>query len=125
MKITFPDQSVKVFEKGVTPYEIAKSISDGLANMAIGAIFNDEYISIDLPLKEDGEIAILTKRDERSLKVLNHSAAHLMAEAIRSLYPHALFGVGPAIEEGFYYDVDFGDDVLREDDLIKIEDEMR
>ncbi|NLL68727.1 MAG: threonine--tRNA ligase [Acholeplasmataceae bacterium] len=125
MKITFPDQSVKVFEKGVTPYEIAKSISDGLANMAIGAIFNDEYISIDLPLKEDGEISILTKRDERSLKVLNHSAAHLMAEAIRSLYPHALFGVGPAIEEGFYYDVDFGDDVLREDDLIKIEDEMR
>ena len=125
MKITFPDQSVKVFEKGITPFDIAKSISEGLANMAIGAIFNDEYISIDLPLKEDGEIAILTKRDERSLKVLNHSAAHLMAEAIRSLYPHALFGVGPAIEEGFYYDVDFGDDVLREDDLIKIEDEMR
>ena len=125
MKITFPDKSVKVFEKGVTPFEIAKSISEGLSNMAIGAIFNDEYISVDLPLKEDGEIAILTKRDERSLKVLNHSAAHLMAEAIRSLYPHALFGVGPAIEEGFYYDVDFGDDVLREDDLIKIEDEMR
>ena len=125
MKITFPDKSQKQFEKGVTPYEIAASISQGLANMAIGAIFNDEYISLDLPLKEDGEIAILTKRDERSLKVLNHSAAHLMAEAIRSLYPHALFGVGPAIEEGFYYDVDFGEDVLREADLAKIEAEMQ
>lgn len=77
MKITFPDQSVKVFEKGVTPYEIAKSISDGLANMAIGAIFNDEYISIDLPLKEDGEIAILTKRDERRLKSIKSLSSSL------------------------------------------------
>ena len=125
MKIIFPDQSSKTFKKGITAHDIAASISQGLANMAIGAIFNGEYVSLDLPLNEDGSIEILTKRDDRSLKILNHSAAHLMAEAIRNLYPHSLFGVGPAIEEGFYYDVDFGDDVLREQDLEKIEAEMR
>ncbi len=124
MKITFPDGSIKEFNKGVTAYEIAKSISDGLAKMAVGAILNDEYISLDLAIQSDGLIEILTKRDERSLKLLNHSTAHLMAEAIRNLYPNTFFGVGPAIEEGYYYDVDFGDDVIRESDLEKIEAEM-
>ena len=125
MKIEFKDGSIKEFKLKVTPLEIAESISSGLANMAVGALFNDEFVSLDYPIREDGKIDILTKRDERSLHILNHSAAHLMAEAITNLYPHAKFGVGPAIEEGFYYDVDFGEDVLREADLEKIEAEMK
>jgi threonyl-tRNA synthetase len=125
MKIEFKDESIKEFNKNTTPLQIAESISSGLANMAIGAIFNDEYVSLDFPIREDGKIDILTKKDERSLHILNHSAAHLMAEAITNLYPHAKFGVGPAIEEGFYYDVDFGSDILREADLETIENEMK
>lgn len=125
INVTFPDGSKKQFKKGTTPYDVAKSISDGLANMSIGAIYNDNYVSNDLALNEDGVIEILTKRDPRSLNILNHSAAHLMAEAIRNIWPHTFFGVGPAIEEGFYYDVDFGDYNLTEEDLEKIEQEMR
>ncbi|MGI6786984.1 MAG: threonine--tRNA ligase [Acholeplasmataceae bacterium] len=125
MKIQFKDGSIKEFKENVTPFEIASSISEGLANMAVGALFNDEFVSVDFPIKSDGKIDILTKRDERSLHILNHSAAHLMAEAITNLYPNAKFGVGPAIEEGFYYDVDFGDTVIREVDLETIETEMK
>lgn len=124
MKITFPDNTQKEFKEGTTPYEIALSISEGLANMVVGAIFNDEYESINHQLKRDGNIILLTKKDPRSLDVLNHSTAHLMAEAIRNLYPNTFFGVGPAIDEGFYYDVDFNDYVIGESDLEKIEQEM-
>ncbi|MGI6781809.1 MAG: threonine--tRNA ligase [Acholeplasmataceae bacterium] len=125
MKIEFKDGNVKEFNKGTTPLDIAKSISDGLANMAVGALFNDEFVSNDYPITIDGKIEILTKKDDRSLHILNHSAAHLMAEAITNLYPNAKFGVGPAIEEGFYYDVDLGDQVLRDSDLETIENEMK
>ncbi len=125
MKIEFKDGNVKEFNKGTTPLDIAKSISDGLANMAVGALFNDEFVSNDYPITTDGKIEILTKKDDRSLHILNHSAAHLMAEAITNLYPNAKFGVGPAIEEGFYYDVDLGDQVLRDSDLETIENEMK
>jgi threonyl-tRNA synthetase len=124
MKITFPDNTQKEFKKGTTPYEIALSISEGLANMVVGAIFNNEYESINHQLNVDGEIVLLTKKDPRSLDILNHSTAHLMAEAIRNLYPNTFFGVGPAIEEGFYYDVDFNNYEIGESDLEKIEQEM-
>lgn len=122
--IKFPDGSSKPFEKGITPLEIAQGISMSLAKKAIAAIFNDAYIELNRALLEDGELALLTEKDEKALDIINHSTAHLMAQAIVSLYPKACFGVGPYIEEGFYYDVDFGDVKINDEDLLKIEKEM-
>ena len=124
IKITFPDGSQKDYEKGVTPYEIAQGISISLAKKAIAAIFNDGYVELNRALVEDGTLALLTEKDEKALDVINHSTAHLMAQAIVSLYPQACFGVGPYIEEGFYYDVDLGDVKISDQDLIKIEKKM-
>jgi threonyl-tRNA synthetase len=87
-------------------------------------VFNKAYIEINRPLMEDGLLELLTEKDPRILDVINHSTAHLMAQAITRLYPGSHFGVGPAIEEGFYYDVDFGDHKVNDDDLPKIEKEM-
>ncbi|PKK96466.1 MAG: threonine--tRNA ligase [Tenericutes bacterium HGW-Tenericutes-3] len=124
INITFPDGSVKAFDKGVTPLEIAQGISMSLAKKAIAAVFNKEYVELSRELKEDGILELLTDRDNRVLDVLNHSTAHLMAQAIKHLYKDACFGVGPAIDEGFYYDVDFGDAKVNDDDLARIEKEM-
>ncbi|MFA5474390.1 MAG: threonine--tRNA ligase [Acholeplasmataceae bacterium] len=122
--IIFPDKSQKQFSKGITPLEIAEGISPSLAKQAIAAVFNDEYIESNRPLMTDGNLAILTERDERALDVLNHSTAHLMAQAITELYPGAHFGVGPAIEEGFYYDMDLGEHKINDEDLVRIEQKM-
>ena len=124
IQITFPDGSIKPFEKGVSAFQIAESISVSLAKKAIAAVFNGNYIEIKRPLLEDGKLELLTEKDSRVLDVLNHSTAHLMAQAITRLYPGSHFGVGPAIEEGFYYDVDFGDIKVTDEDLLKIEKEM-
>jgi len=124
IKITLPDGSIKNFNKGVTALMVAESISSGLAKKAIAAVFNKNYVELSRHLEEDGMLEILTEKDPRVLDVLNHSTAHLMAQAIVKLYPRACFGVGPAIEEGFYYDVDFGDDKINDEDLVKIEGQM-
>ncbi len=124
INITFPDGSVKQFKKGVTPFDIASGIAVSLAKKSLAAMFNDNYIEITRPLLEDGKLELLTEKDNRSLNVLRHSAAHLMAQAITELYPGACFGVGPYIEEGFYYDVDFGENI-GDDDLAKIEAKMK
>ncbi len=124
INITFPDGSIKAFRKGITALEIAESISISLAKKAIAAVFNKDYIELSRTLDEDGILELLTDRDPRVLDVLNHSTAHLMAQAITHLYPGAAFGVGPAIEEGFYYDVDFGDAKVNDEDLAAIEKEM-
>ncbi|MDY0074360.1 MAG: threonine--tRNA ligase [Acholeplasmataceae bacterium] len=121
IKLAFPDGSVKEFAKGISALEVAESISSGLAKKALAAMFNDNYIELSRKLEEDGNIHILTDKDPRILDVINHSTAHLMAQAIKRLYPDACFGVGPAIEEGFYYDVDFKDAKVTDDDLPKIE----
>jgi threonyl-tRNA synthetase len=125
IKITFPDGSQKEFEQNITPKEIASSIAISLAKKSIAAIFNDQYIEMSRPLTEDGRLSLLTKNDEKSLNVLRHSTAHLMAQAITKLYPGACFGVGPYIDEGYYYDVDFGDEKVNDEDLVKIEKEMK
>jgi len=122
--ITFPDGSIKSYEKGITPLEIAEGISQSLAKKALAAVFNTDYIELSRKLTEDGTLELLTEKDPRILDIVNHSTAHLLAQAITHLYPGACFGVGPAIEEGFYYDVDFGDDKINEEDLSKIEAEM-
>ncbi len=124
IKITLIDGSEIQKRKNSTPFEIAKSLSLSLAKKMIGAQFNGELIENDFPLKEDGKLVILTKESPEAWTILNHSSAHLMAEAIKNLYPKANFGVGPAIKDGFYYDVDFKEDISS-DDLVKIEAEMK
>ena len=124
INIQFPDGSIKAFEQGISAKGIAESISMSLAKKAIAAIFDGDYIELSRPLLKDGKLEILTDKDARILDVLNHSTAHLMAQAITRLYPGVCFGVGPAIEEGFYYDVDFLDYKVNDEDLPKIEQEM-
>ncbi|MFH1693759.1 MAG: threonine--tRNA ligase [Bacillota bacterium] len=124
INITFPDGSVKAFQKGISSLEIAEGISMSMAKKAIAAVFNQDYVELSRQLNEDGILELLTDKDPRVLDVLNHSTAHLMAQAITHRYPGVAFGVGPAIEEGFYYDVDFGDAKINDEDLQAIENEM-
>ena len=123
IKITFPDLSVKEFECGITAEKIAETISSSLAKKCIIAKVNDELYDMSRPIEVDAKLELLT--DVSSYyDLLNHSCAHLLAWALKELYPNAMFGVGPAIEEGFYYDVDLGDVKLTEEDLPKIEKKM-
>src|SRR5690554_2826380 len=125
IKITFPDGNIKSFPKGITVLEVAEDISISLAKKIVAAKFNEDLVEISRKLEHDGKLQLLTPKDELSFHVLNHSTAHLMAQAIRKLYPDALFGVGPAIEEGYYYDVDFKDSVFTDADLEKVEKMMK
>jgi len=123
IKIKFPDGKEKEFEKGVTPYQVAQSISERLANDALAAKLNDSVLEMQRPINDDAEIKFLLFNDEEGKEVYWHSSSHLMAHAIKSLHPEAKFGVGPAIENGFYYDFDINSQ-LSEDDLRKIENKM-
>ncbi|MFA5720417.1 MAG: TGS domain-containing protein, partial [Acholeplasmataceae bacterium] len=123
INITFLDGEKQTFNKGITPKEIAKGISNSLLKRSVGALFNDELIELSRPLQSDGTLKLLTQHDKEAFYLLNHSTAHLMAEAIKKMYPNAHFGVGPAISEGFYYDVDFNEKISDED-LVKIEEKM-
>lgn len=125
IKITFPDLSVKEFENGVTANQIATSISPSLAKKCFIAKLNDELIDLNSPILHNGKIELITGGTSGYESVLNHSCAHLLAQAIRELYPNAMFGVGPAIEEGFYYDIDLGDVKITEEALPKIEKKMQ
>lgn len=124
IKITLPDGSVKEFENSVTPLDIAKSISEGLARNTISAIVNGKQVEITDPITEDATVQILTWNDDLGKKAFWHSSAHLLAQAIMEYYPNAKLTIGPAIENGFYYDVDFGDEVFSEKDFEKIEKKM-
>src|SRR5690625_3136905 len=121
--IVLPDGSEKIVEKHTLPLEIAEGISKSLAKKAIAAKLNGEVIELNRPLTEGGELHILTPEDEEALTVLRHTAAHILAQAIKRLYPEAHFGVGPAIENGFYYDVDT-DQPITEEELKNIEKTM-
>jgi len=124
IKITFPDGSIKEFEKGISIEEIAGSISSGLKKSSVAGYVNDELYDLNRPIDKDATVRIVTKKDQDAFEVLNHSAAHLLAQAVKRLYPNAKFGVGPAIREGFYYDIDAGESI-KEEDLIKIEKMMK
>ncbi|MDN6408774.1 MAG: threonine--tRNA ligase [Tetragenococcus halophilus] len=124
LKITFPDNSVKELENGITPKAIAEDISKSLAKKALAAKFNGKLIDLDRPIYEEGAIEIVTPDHEDALGILRHSTAHLMANAMRRLYPNIHFGVGPAIESGFYYDTDNGENPVTSEDLPAIEAEM-
>ncbi len=123
IKITFPDQSVKEFESGINAGEIALGISSSLAKKCVIAKLNGELYDLSRPIECDATLELLTDVSGYA-DLLNHSCAHLLAQALKELYPNAMFGVGPAIEEGFYYDVDLGDVKLNEEDLVKIEKKM-
>ncbi|GHA51287.1 threonine--tRNA ligase [Salinimicrobium marinum] len=124
VKITLPDGSIKEFEKGATPIEVAKSISEGLARNVLSAKFNDTIVESTTPLHTDGNLTLYTWNDKEGKKAFWHSSSHVMAQAIQDLYPGAKLTIGPAIENGFYYDVDFGEQKISENDFKKIEDKM-
>lgn len=121
IKITLPDNSVREFEGEVTPLDVAKSISEGLARNTISAVVNDQQVEITTPITTDSTVQLLTWNDDLGKKAFWHSSAHLLAQAILEFYPNAKLTIGPAIESGFYYDVDFGDESLSEKDFEKIE----
>ncbi|WP_308006556.1 threonine--tRNA ligase [uncultured Chryseobacterium sp.] len=121
IKITLPDNSVREFEAGVTPLDVAKSISEGLARNTISAVVNDKQVETTTPITTDAAVQLLTWNDDLGKKAFWHSSAHLLAQAILEFYPNAKLTIGPAIEKGFYYDVDFGDESLSDKDFEKIE----
>jgi len=122
--ITLPDGSVRQYEKGITSYQIALSISEGLARNVLAAEVNGQVWDASRPITEDASVKLLTWNDSDGKSTFWHSSAHLMAEALEALYPGTKFGIGPAIETGFYYDVDFGDREFSSDDFKKIEEKM-
>ncbi|MFW7367713.1 threonine--tRNA ligase [Vagococcus fluvialis] len=124
IKITFPDGAIKEFESKTTTYDIAKSISPGLAKKALAGKLNGELIDLNREIEVDGKLEIVTPGHDDSLQILRHSTAHLMANALRRLFPDIHFGVGPAIDNGFYYDTDNEGHAVSEEDLVKIEEEM-
>ena len=124
MNITFPDGSVKQFEQGVTPLQIAESISPRLAREVLAATINGEEWDISRPVCNDGEIKLFKWEDAAGKHAFWHTSAHLLAEALQELYQGIQFGIGPAIENGFYYDIDPGENKLTQDDFEKIEKKM-
>ena len=125
IKITFPDNSVREYPKGTTAMQIAESISSRLAQEVLAASVNGETWDLSRPIEEDASVKLLKWEDEEGKHAFWHSSAHLMAEALQELYPGIKFGIGPAIENGFYYDVDPGEAVIKESDFPAIEAKMQ
>ncbi len=124
INITLPDGSVKQVEKATTPFQVAKEISEGLARNVLSAMVNDQQWEIHAPILEDAKVRLLTWEDDLGKKAFWHSSAHLLAQAIEELYPKAKLTIGPAIEQGFYYDIDFGEETISEKDFPAIEKRM-
>lgn len=124
VKITLPDGSEKEYDKGITPLEVARSISGRLAKDALVSEIDGSLKELDTSINADCELKIFTFRDEKGKEAYWHSSSHLMAHAVKELYPEAKFGVGPAIDNGFYYDIDINKQ-LSEEDLVKIENKMK
>ena len=122
--VTLPDGSIREYEKGTTSHQIALSISEGLARNVLAAKVNNEVWDSNRPINEDVNLSLLTWNDPEGKATFWHSSAHLLAEAIESLYPGTKFGIGPAIERGFYYDIDLGGAEFSSDHFKKIEDKM-
>lgn len=125
INITLPDGSVRQFEKGVSSLDVAKSISEGLARNVLAAEVNGEVWDATRPITADATLKLLTWNDEDGKRTMWHSSAHLMAEALEELYPGIKFGIGPPVENGFYYDVDLGGRSISSDDFPLIEGKMK
>lgn len=124
INISFPDGAVRQYEKGVTALQIAKSISEGLAKKVLAASVNGEVWDASRPIQEDAALKLLTWTDPEGKSTFWHSSAHLMAEAVESMFPGVKFWVGPPVENGFYYDMDLGDRKMTEEDLAALEKKM-
>jgi threonyl-tRNA synthetase len=124
IKITLPDGSVREYEKGASAMDVAKSISEGLARKVLAASINGEVWDATRAINDDASLKLLTWDDAEAKSTFRHSTAHLMAEAVQSMYPEVKFWVGPAVEAGFYYDMDLGDNVLTEEGLVAVEKKM-
>lgn len=122
--ITLPDGSIKPFKKNATPMDVAKSISEGLARNIISASFNGTTVETSTPLTTDGALILYTWNDKEGKKAFWHSSAHVLAQALEELYPGVKLSIGPAIENGFYYDVDLGEQTISDKDFKTIEDKM-
>jgi threonyl-tRNA synthetase len=125
IKITFPDGNIREYQEGVTSMEVAKSISEGLARKILSAEVNGEVWDLSRPITSDATVKLLTWDDPKGKNTFWHSSAHLMAEALEALYPGVKLGIGPAIDHGFYYDIDLGGRVLTAEELPKIESKMK
>ena len=126
VKITFPDGSVREYEQGVTGLQIAESISPALARNVVSCGVNGETVELNRPINEDATIALYKFEDEEGKHTFWHTSAHLLAEALQELYPGIQFGFGPAVENGFFYDVmPAKGTVISENDFSKIEEKMR
>src|SRR5215831_5803487 len=124
INITFPDGAVRQYEKGTTALDIAKSISEGLARKVLAANVNGQVWDATRPINKDADLKLLTWNDSEGKSTFWHSSAHLMAEAVESLFPGVKFWVGPPVENGFYYDMDLGGRHISEEDLRKLEVKM-
>lgn len=124
IKVTFPDGAVRSYDKGVTPFEIARSIAEGLSKKVLAAQINGVVTDANHPIEEDAALQLLTWNDPSGKSTFWHSSAHLMAEAVESIFPGVKFWVGPAVENGFYYDMDLGDRKMSEEDLVSLEKKM-
>lgn len=122
--VTLPDGSQRSYESGVTPYDVALSISEGLARNVISASFNKTTVEITTPLTIDGALVLYTWKDDEGKKAFWHSSSHVMAQALLEFYPGVKLTIGPAIDNGFYYDVDFGQHKFTEADFKKVEDRV-
>ena len=124
IKITFPDGAVRSYDKGVTPFEVARSIAEGLSKKVLAANVNGLVTDANHPIEGDASLQLLTWNDTAGKSTFWHSSAHLMAEAVESIFPGVKFWVGPAVENGFYYDMDLGDRKMSEEDLLTLEKKM-
>jgi threonyl-tRNA synthetase len=124
IEISFPDQSIRSYAQGITPFEIAQSISEGLARNVLSVSFNGKTVETSTPLEHDGDIHLFTWNDKKGKTAFWHSSAHVLAQTLLALYPNCKLTIGPAIENGFYYDADFGDHSITEQDLATIEKKM-
>ncbi len=124
IRITLPDGSVKEFDSGITPMDVARSISEGLARNVISASYNDTTVETTTPLNENGSLILYTWNDTAGKKAFWHSTSHVMAQALEELYPGIKLTIGPAIDNGFYYDIDFGDHSFSDKELKTVEDKM-
>ncbi len=121
IKITLPDGNIRQFDSGIKPIEIAKSISEGFARNVISASFNGETVETTTPLDKDGSLVLYTFNDDEGKKAFWHSSAHVLAESILKFHPNAKLTIGPAIDNGFYYDIDLGGEIISEKDFSNIE----
>src|SRR5712675_2824255 len=124
INIKFPDGAVRQYEKGTTALDIAKSISEGLARKVLAANVNGQVWDATRPIHSDASLKLLTWNDEEGKSTFWHSSAHLMAEAVESMFPGVKFWVGPPVENGFYYDMDLGDRKMSDEDLVALEKKM-